>query len=129
MGADLAVDTRHDDIVEAVRRFDPDGADAVLALVGGDALERALDALKRSGRLAYPNGVEPVPRKRRGIKVTPYDGISGKREFERLNRAVQAAKLKVPIAEAFPLAKAARAHERFGEGPALGKIVLRIQKP
>ena len=25
MGADLAVDTRHDDIVEAVRRFDPDG--------------------------------------------------------------------------------------------------------
>jgi NADPH2:quinone reductase len=129
MGADLAVDTRHDDIVEAVRRFDPDGADAVLAFVGGDALERALDALKRSGRLAYPNGVEPVPRKRRGIKVTPYDGISGKREFEPLNRAVQAAKLKVPIAEAFPLAKAAKAHERLGEGPVLGKIVLRIQKP
>jgi NADPH:quinone reductase-like Zn-dependent oxidoreductase len=128
MGADIAVDTRHDDIVEAVRRFDPDGADAVLAFAGGDALERALDALKRGGRLAYPNGVEPVPRKRRGIKVIPYDGISGVREFERLNRAVQA-KLKVPIAEAFPLANAAKAHERLSEGPVLGKIVLRIEKP
>jgi NADPH:quinone reductase len=129
MGADLAVDTRHDEIVEAVRRFDPDGADAVLAFAGGDALEGALGALKRSGRLAYPNGVAPVPRKRRGIKVIPYDGISGVREFERLNRAVQAAKLKVPISEAFPLANAAKAHERLSEGPVLGKSVLRIEKP
>jgi NADPH:quinone reductase-like Zn-dependent oxidoreductase len=129
MGADLAVNTRHDDIVEAVRRFDPDGADAVLAFAGGDALEHALDALKGGGRLAYPNGIEPEPKKRRGIKVTPYDAISGVREFERLNRAVQSAKLKVPIAEAFPLAKAAEAHRRLAEGPVLGKIVLRIQQP
>ena len=78
---------------------------------------------------SYPNGVEAVPRKRRGIKVIPCDGISEKREFERLNRAVQAAKLKVPIAEAFPLAHAARAHVRLAEGPVLGKIVLRIEKP
>ena len=112
-----------------MRRFDPDGADAVLAFAGGDALERALDTLKRSGRLAYPNGVEPVPRKRRGITVIPYDGVSGVREFERLNRAVQAVKLKVPIAETFPLANAAKAHERLPEGPVLGKIVLRIEKP
>jgi NADPH2:quinone reductase len=128
MGADLAVDTRHDDIVEATHRLNFDGADAVLAFAGGDALERALDALKRGGGLAYPIGIEPDPKKRRGIKVIPYDAISGVREFERLNRAVEAVKLKVPIAEAFPLDKAAKAHERLVEGHVLGKIVLRIHR-
>jgi NADPH:quinone reductase-like Zn-dependent oxidoreductase len=126
LGADLAVDGRHEDVAEAASHFAPNGVDAILAFAGGDALERALDALKRGGRLAYPNGVEPKPKKRRGVKVIPYDGISGVREFARLNRAVEAAKLKVPIAEAFPLANAAKAHERLAEGHVLGKFVLRI---
>src|SRR6266850_1940482 len=41
MGADLAVDGKHEDIVEAARGFAPEGVDAILALAGGDALERA----------------------------------------------------------------------------------------
>ena len=53
--------------------------------------------------------------------------VSGVRAFERLNRAVEAAKLKVPIAEAFPLARANKAHERLAEGHVLGKMVLRTQ--
>jgi NADPH:quinone reductase-like Zn-dependent oxidoreductase len=48
------------------------------------------------------------------------------REFERLNAAVQAAKLKVPIAETYPLARAYKAHERFAEGRVLGKIILAV---
>ncbi|MGZ3235010.1 MAG: zinc-binding dehydrogenase [Croceibacterium sp.] len=106
----------------------PTGVDAILALAGGDALERALDALRRDGRLAYPNGIEPEPRKRRGVKFIPYDAISGVREFERLNRAVEAAKLNVPIAEAFALVSAAKAHQRLAEGHVLGKIVLRTRQ-
>jgi NADPH:quinone reductase-like Zn-dependent oxidoreductase len=35
----------------------------------------------------------------------------------------------VPIAEAFPLERAAKAHERFAEGHVLGKIVLRVHRP
>jgi NADPH:quinone reductase-like Zn-dependent oxidoreductase len=62
------------------------------------------------------------------MKVIPYDAKSGVREFERLNRAVDAAKLKVPIAEAFGLVHAAKAHERLAEGHVLGKIVLRIHQ-
>ena len=128
MGADVAVDGKHEDVAEAARGFAPEGVDAILALAGGDTLERALDALRRDGRLAYPNGIEPEPEKHRSVKFFPYDAISGVREFERLNRAVEAAKLKVPIAEAFALAKAAKAHERLAEGHVLGKIVLRIQE-
>jgi NADPH:quinone reductase-like Zn-dependent oxidoreductase len=53
--------------------------------------------------------------------------VSGVREFERLSHAVEAAKLEVPIAAAYPLADAARAHERLAAGHVLGKIVLRIR--
>jgi NADPH:quinone reductase len=129
MGADLAVDSRHEDVADAARRLAHDGVDAILALAGGDELERALEALRPGGRLAYPNGVEPEPRKRRGMKFIPYNGVAGVSEFRRLNAAVEAAKLKVPIAEAFPLLKAAKAHERLAEGHVLGKIVLRNREP
>jgi NADPH:quinone reductase-like Zn-dependent oxidoreductase len=127
LGADMAVDGRHEDVAAAALCFAPGGVDAVLACAGGDALERALDAVRPGGRVAYPNGIEPEPKKRRGITFIPYDGISGIREFERLNRAVEAAKLKVPIAAAYPLADAAKAHERLAAGHVLGKIVLRIR--
>lgn len=101
--------------------------DAVLGLAGGAALERCLDALRSGGRLAYPNGVEPAPKKRRGITVIPYDAIAGVREFDRLNRAIEATRLKVPIAAEFDLAEAAKAHERLAQGHVLGKIVLRVR--
>lgn len=125
LGADAAVDGRHSDIAAAAREFAPDGVDAVLAFAGGEPLENCLDALKPSGRLAYPNGVEPVPKKRPGIRITPYDAVAGVREFKHLGMAVEAAKLRVPIAGTFSLGDAARAHERLSEGQVLGKIVLR----
>jgi NADPH:quinone reductase-like Zn-dependent oxidoreductase len=128
LGADLAVDGKRENLGEAARRFAPEGLDAVLALVGGSSLELLLEAMRSGGRLAHPNGVEPAPRKRRGIEVIPYDGIPGVREFERLGRAIEEARLKVHIAEAYPLADAAKAHRRIEAGHVLGKIVLRIAR-
>jgi NADPH:quinone reductase-like Zn-dependent oxidoreductase len=127
MGAHAAVDGRRDSIAAAARELAPDGLDTVLALAGGPALTEALDAVRAGGRLAYPNGVEPAPRKRRGLTVLAYDGIPGVREFQRLTRAVEAARLKVPIAAAYALADAARAHERLAAGHILGKIVLKVR--
>src|SRR5438132_617834 len=72
LGADMVVDGKRGDILAAARRFAPSGVDAVLAFVGGKALTRCIDALRRGGRVAYPHGVEPAPRKRRGIKLIPY---------------------------------------------------------
>jgi NADPH:quinone reductase-like Zn-dependent oxidoreductase len=127
LGADEAVDGRREDLAAAARRFAPGGIDAVLALAGGKPLTRCLDALRPGGRIAYPNGIEPAPRKRRGIEVFAYDAVAGVRELQRLNRAVEEAKLEVPIAAAYPLADAAKAHERLAAGHVLGKIVLRIR--
>lgn len=128
LGADVAVDGRRGDVLAEARRFAPDGVDAVLAFVGGKPLARCLDALKpRGGRVAYPNGVEPAPRKRKDVRFTAYDGTPGVEEFRRLNRAVEACRLKVPIAKSYTLPRAAAAYRLAGKGHVVGKVVLRIR--
>lgn len=126
VGADEAIDGRTDDIEAALNAFAPDGVDAVLAFAGGKELTRCFDAVKKGGRLAYPNGIEPEPRKRRGLRVSSYDAQSGVRQFDRLNAAISEARLQVPIAEAFSLQDVARAHERIERGHVIGKIVLNV---
>jgi NADPH:quinone reductase-like Zn-dependent oxidoreductase len=126
LGADAAVDGRHGNVSDALQKFAPDGADAVLALTGGETLDRVVDAVKEGGTLAYPNGVELKPKKRHGIHVIPYDAVAGVREFNHLAMAVEAANLKVPIAGTFPLSEASLAHKRLAQGHILGKIVLAI---
>jgi NADPH:quinone reductase-like Zn-dependent oxidoreductase len=126
MGAHAVVEGKRPDIDDHARGFAPDGFDAVLALAGGDALERCLNVLRPGGRVAHPNGVEPAPKKRRGMTLVRYDGISGVREFDRLNAAVQAARLKVPIAECYALARAYKAHQRLAESHVVGKIILAV---
>jgi NADPH:quinone reductase-like Zn-dependent oxidoreductase len=127
LGADAAVDWRQRNIAAALRSFAPDGVDCMLALAGGAAQEICIRAIRPGGRLAYPNGVEPKPKKRSGISVHSYDAIAGVHEFQRLNRAVEAAKLQVPIAGVYKLADAAKAHKRLAQGHVLGKIVLQIR--
>jgi len=127
LGADVAADDRHGDIAATAKNFAPDGIDAVLGLVGGDSLERCLDTVRPGGRLAYPNGIDPEPNRRRSIETVPYDAIAGVKQFERLGRAVEAARLKVPIAEVYALTEATKAHERLAAGGVLGKIVLRAR--
>ncbi len=127
LGAQAAVDGRSGDIAAAARAFAPGGVDAVLGLAGGDSLERCVDALRPGGRLAFPYGVRPEPRARPGLDTVRYNAIAGPAEFERLNQAIVAAKLEVPIAAEFPLAEAAKAQERLEGGHVLGKVVLRIR--
>jgi NADPH:quinone reductase len=124
LGADAAVDGRHADITAAAHEFAPGGVDAVLALAGGDALEKCINALRPGGLVAYPSGVEPAPKARAGLKIVRYDALTGAKEFEHLNAAIVAAKLTVPIAAEYPLAEAAQAQERMKAGHVLGKIVL-----
>jgi NADPH2:quinone reductase len=128
LGADVAIDGKRADIVAAARDFAPDGADALLALVGGPELTRCLDGLRKGGRVAYPNGVEPEPRKRRGLSMKGYDGVPGVRQFERLRRAIHDSGLAIPIAADFGLEYAALAHRHLEKGHVLGKVILRVSR-
>lgn len=126
LGADAAIDGKRADITKAAHAFAPDGVDAVLAFAGGPQLTQCLDALRNGGRAAHPNGIEPAPRKRRGMRVIAYDGLPGRSRYERLARAVEEAKLEIPIAKEFPLRRAAEAHRLIEKGHIVGKIVLRV---
>jgi NADPH:quinone reductase-like Zn-dependent oxidoreductase len=128
LGADVAIDVAGNDYLEQLDAAAPDGLDAALALAGGKTLEECLDRVKPGGRIAYPNGVEPAPRRRTSTRVIAYDGEVGPAQWSRLNRAVEDTNLEVPIAEVVPLARASRAHERLEEGHVLGRVVLRVRR-
>lgn len=128
LGADTIIDARKDDAADKLREIVPGGIDAVLALGGGKNLERLLDLVKDGGRVAWPNGVDPVPGKRRKLEMTPYDAEAGPKEYARLKRAAEEIPLQVPISTIYPLADAAKAHQQLETSQLLGRIVLRIRR-
>jgi NADPH:quinone reductase len=128
LGADKVIDPTSDDATEQVRKFAPNGIDALLALAGGDSLQRLLALVRPGGRVAYPNGVEPEPKSPPKVELVAYDAEASPHEFSRLNHAVDAAQLRVPIAAVRTLEEAAQAHERIEKGHVHGRIVLQIRK-
>jgi NADPH:quinone reductase len=125
LGADVAVDGKKDDVAAAARKFAPGGLDAALVLVHGSGLDEALSCLKKSGRIAHPNGVEPEPQAPQGLKLLAYDGEPSRDAFERLNRLVAAGPFHVELGRVYALDQAAQAHREIGRHH-LGKLVLRI---
>ena len=125
LGADAAVDGRHEDAAAAARAFAPAGLDAALVLTGGGALQAALGAVKRGGRVAYPNGVEPEPRVPEGIESHAYDGTPGPDAFNRLNRLIGSGQFHVELGRVYRLEEAATAHREIGRHH-LGKLAIRV---
>jgi NADPH:quinone reductase-like Zn-dependent oxidoreductase len=127
LGADAVVDGRSSSevVARAVRAFAPDGLDAALVLASGKPLQRALAGMKKGGRIAYPNGVEPAPEGGEGIEVMPYDGEPSSEIFERLNDLIAAGPFHVELGGTFTLENAAQAHRAIRQHH-LGKLALRI---
>jgi NADPH:quinone reductase-like Zn-dependent oxidoreductase len=125
VGADAAVDGKREDVARAARDLAPGGLDAALVLAHGDSLAPALAAVRKGGRVAHPNGVEPAPRAPEGVTVAAYDGQPGVDAFERLNRLIAAGPFHVEIGREYRLDEVARAHREI-ETHHLGKIALRL---
>ncbi|ABS24703.1 NADP-dependent oxidoreductase [Anaeromyxobacter sp. Fw109-5] len=125
LGADAAVDGKRDDVARAARDFAPAGLDAALVLVHGESLDPALSAMRKGGRVAHPNGVEPAPTAPPGVTLLSYDGQPGRDAFEQLNRLIGAGPFHVEIGRVYALDDAARAHREIGRHH-LGKLALRI---
>jgi NADPH:quinone reductase-like Zn-dependent oxidoreductase len=125
LGADVGVDGKRDDVAQAARSFAPNGLDAALVLVHGEGLGPVLRTIRKGGRIAYPNGVEPAPKGPPGVTVLAYDGEPGRDALERLNGLVAAGPFHVRVGREYRLEDAARAHREIGKHH-LGKLALRI---
>lgn len=143
LGADLAVNYREEDFVEAVRKAtDGRGADVILDMVGGDYVDRNYAAAAEDGRIvqiAVMNGpkatvdISRLMRKRlthTGSTLRPRSPAFKGRlatELEAHVWPLLAARKVAPVMDMiFPLKDAWRAHERMEEGDHIGKIVLDV---
>ena len=126
LGADSAVDGRSDNVLDAAKKFAPDGIDAALVTAGGHETNRALSAIRKGGRIAHPNGVMPEPRGPAGVEVEAYDGEANPAIIERLNNLIEAGPFEVHVDRTFPLEEVAQAQKALDEHH-LGKVALRVQ--
>jgi NADPH:quinone reductase len=126
LGADAVANGRTEDVEAAARAFAPNGLEAALVTAGGETTDRALRAMKKDGRVAYPNGVMPEPKAPSGVKVQSYDIEPSPQQMEKLNRLIESGPFEVHVARTFPLDQAAEAHRELDKHY-LGKLALRPQ--
>jgi len=126
LGADRAVDGHGSTVFGAVKNFAPDGLDAVLTFANSEKLTDALKHVKKGGRIAYPNGIEPEPAGSSTVKVYAYDGIASPQAFERLNGLIAQGPFQVVISRTYRLEEAPRAHRDVLKHH-LGKLALRMR--
>lgn len=131
LGADLALDYRSDDVVEAVLEDTGGrGADAAFDIQGDEIVGRCLPALRPFSRIAciLAPGGDLAPLYRNNVTL---HGVFLTRERKRLEemRPVFERGLARPlIDETLPLEDVRRAHERLDTGHGRGKIVLRVSE-
>lgn len=141
LGADLAINYKTEDFVEATRAFtDKRGADVILDMVGGPYIQRNIDCAAMDGRIvfiAFQGGAiaEVDFRKvmvRRlsltGTTLRPQSVAAKERLADGLRQTVwpwfDTGKVRPQVYRVFPLEQAAAAHEMLESGAAIGKIVL-----
>jgi len=140
LGADLAIDYKTEDFVEAVKKAtDGRGVDVILDMVGGDYVARNYQAAAVEGRIvqiAFLRGarpqidLNPLMRKRlthTGSTLRPRS-VAFKADIARaLEEKVwplfAAGKVKVVMDSTLPLTSAADAHARL-DADHIGKVVL-----
>jgi NADPH:quinone reductase-like Zn-dependent oxidoreductase len=110
-------------LVERVREIAPDGVDAVLDLIGGDALMEspALLSAKSKGRLV--SVTNPVVKELGGIMGDVHPDVT---DLDAITKLVEAGKIKVDVSAVYPLEEVAKAWSENMTGHTRGKIVLTV---
>ncbi len=125
---DLGVD-QFIDYTEMVAEDVVRDADLVIDAVGGTTIDRFLRTIKRGGALFLVNPLGfsgHAEAEALGITVSVTQVRSNSTQLGEAGRLLADGTLKVVIDSSFPLAEAARAHERAAQGNIQGKIVLTV---
>lgn len=123
IGADEVVDYTKGDFTERVRDID-----LVLDAMGGDHADRSLKVLREGGVLVSLLNVHDATRVKAGernIRVERMSVVPDREGLVELARLVDARKLAVHVAKAFPLNQAGAAHAFLATRP-IGKVVLTV---
>jgi len=133
LGADVAVHHSDEDVVEAVKEATGGaGAAVVVETVGEATWERSLAAAGRDGRVVVcgaTSGHSPPARLYRlwWKQLVIYGSTMGTpADFEGAYELIRQGRARIHVDSVFPLADAAKAHERLESGAQFGKVVLRI---
>ncbi|MCX5207400.1 NADP-dependent oxidoreductase [Streptomyces sp. NBC_00237] len=110
-----------DGLEERVREVAPDGVDAVLDLVGGEALQVSPSLLAAGGRLASVADGAVIGLGGSYVFVRPDAG-----DLTELGALVERGELKVEVASVYPLEKVAEAFRESMAGHTRGKIAIRV---
>jgi len=143
LGADHAINYKTDDFVAATKAATGGkGADVILDMVGGDYIERNYDAAATDGRIvqiAFLGGPKAtVNFSKLMVKRLVHTGSTLRPRSNAEKAAMVAAieqkvmpflregRIKPLMDSSFPLADAAKAHERMETSQHIGKIVLEV---
>ena len=143
LGAELAINYREQDFVEAVKEAtEGRGVDLILDMVGGDYVARNIASLAPDGRLVYiaflsgPKvelNLLPVMLKRLSItgstlraRSVAFKGAIAEQLREKVWPLIEAGRVKPVLFKSFPLAEAAEAHRLMESSGHIGKFVLTV---
>lgn len=118
-----------DGLAERVRALAPEGVDAAIDTIGTDeAVDVSLELVADRARIVTIAAYGRAPQE--GIKLIggganadPGDELRAAARLQ-LTAAVEAGRLEVLVAKAYPLAEVAEAHRQIAAGHTTGKIVL-----
>ena len=103
------------------------GVDLVLDLVGGEAGEQALEAVRDGGRFVSTR--EAPAASSRAVTIPPrWYAEPNAAQLTELGQLVAGGQVTVTASETFPLAEVAKAYERQEHGHVRGKIVLTVDE-
>lgn len=143
LGADLAINYRENDFVEAVMDWtDQQGVDVVMDNVGGDMIQASFPAAKIYGDLVTllqpDSSTDWTVARQRNLRIsmevmlTPllFDLVEAQKHqtwiLEQCASLIDAGKLKIHVSYTLPLAEAVEAHHMIESGGTTGKMVLKI---
>jgi NADPH2:quinone reductase len=127
LGAEAAVDPEREDLIEGLRRLQPDGVDLVLDAGGRGDATRDSGLLRPGGRLvSLARELDLAAAASRGVRaVTLFPEPDGE-ELGRFARLVDQGKLRPHVSKIFSLKQAAEAHALLEQGDVAGKVVLNL---
>ena len=123
LGADMPIDYKTQKFEDVAK-----DVDVVVDGVGGETLTRSYPVVKKGGVLVSLVGrVDRAQLDNHGIRGVSLEAEYSGDELARIGKLIDEKKIKVVVAETFPLADASKAEAKADTGHARGKIVLKVR--